>query len=102
LYKEVEAGKIARGWVEGFRANLSEAEYRHLEKRLNRFNDLFPTLRKGDTVHMDYLPGGGTQLSVNDEPLGNIEGDDFFAALMQVWIGDHPADNGLKKGLLGH
>jgi len=34
--------------------------------------------------------------------LGLIEGDDFFRALLMVWIGEHPADTSLKKGLLGN
>lgn len=101
LYKEVDADKITNGWSEGFEANLTEAELKPLEDRLRKFNALFPTLRSGDIVRMDYSPDTGTLLSINDEQLGRIEGADFFAALMKVWIGDQPADQALKKGLLG-
>ena len=62
---------------------------------------MFADLRAGDIVHMDYLPGQGTHLSINGRELGRIEGEDFFTALLQVWVGDHPADEGLKRGLLG-
>lgn len=102
LYKKVEAEKITRGWSDGFAANLSEPEFKAIEGRLQQFNALFPALKEGDIVHMDYLPGKGTRLSVNGQALGNIEGQDFFTALLKVWIGAHPADTGLKKGLLGH
>jgi hypothetical protein len=102
LYKELEAGKIAQGWKDGFAANLSDSQYSQLEKRLERFNSLFPALRKGDTVAMDYIPGQGTGLSINRKHLDTIAGEDFFTALMKVWIGEHPADGNLKKGLLGH
>ena len=102
LYKEVEAGKITEGWRNGFRANLDDAEFSRLEPRLDQFNALFPSLREGDVINMDYLPERGTELLVNGKPLGTIEGDDFFRALLQVWIGKHPADKSLKKGLLGN
>ena len=101
LYKEVEAGKITQGWDDGFEANLTDAELKALEDRLKKFNALFPTLRKGDIVRMDYSPDTGTRLSINDKQLGRIEGADFFDALLKVWIGEHPADKNLKKGLLG-
>jgi len=101
LYKEVEAKKITKGWEDGFEANLSDAELKPLEARLKKFNALFPALRKGDIVRMDYLPATGTRLSINDRQLGRIEGADFFTALLKVWIGEYPADKNLKKGLLG-
>ena len=52
-------------------------------------------------MHMDYVPDQGRRQSINGETLDNIEGQDFFAALLQVWIGEHPADAELKRGLLG-
>ena len=102
LYKQVEAEKITGGWTDGFRANLTDEEFRRLDDRLERFNALFPTLHEGDTVRMDYSPGTGTRLSINGKPQGVIEGGDFMTALLKVWIGEHPADKALMKGLLGH
>ncbi len=32
---------------------------------------------------------------------GTIEGHDFKKALFGIWLGDNPADSGLKTGLLG-
>ena len=32
---------------------------------------------------------------------GVIEGYDFKKALFGIWLGDNPADEGLKEGLLG-
>jgi len=101
LYKEVEAKKITSGWTEGFKANVAESEFKQLEKRLQMFNAFFPALRAGDSVHMDYSPETGTKLSINGKALGTIQGEDFFGALLKVWLGDHPADDGLKEGLLG-
>ena len=101
LYDKVEAEKITDGWEEGFRANLDAAEFARLEPRLKQFNAMFRTLRKGDVVNMDYIPGRGTEVSINGESRGVVEGEDFFRALLKVWIGKHPADKSLKKGLLG-
>jgi len=101
LYKEVDADKIAEGWSEGFEANLSADQLMRLAARLKQFNTLFPALKKGDHVYMDFVPGKGTTVTINDKRRRHIEGEDFFKALLQVWIGAHPADKGLKRGLLG-
>lgn len=101
LYKQVEADKIAAGWRDGFKANLSDSQLMQLTARLEQFNALFPSLTKGDHISMDFVPGKGTAVKINDDIRGHIEGTDFFKALLQVWIGNHPADKGLKRGLLG-
>lgn len=102
LYKEVAAEKITSGWEEGFRNNLGKSEYEQLAGRLEKFNALFPALHKGDHVNMDYIPGDGTTLTINGTVLGKIDGDEFFAALIKVWLGKNPADSDLKEALLGN
>jgi len=37
----------------------------------------------------------------NDIEKGRVPGEDFQRALLAVWLGDHPADTSLKKGMLG-
>jgi len=101
LYSKVSAEKLSDGWTEGFRANLDDAGFERIKARLKQFNALFPTLHEGDVVDMDYRPGRGTELTINGKSLGTIKGKDFFTALLRVWIGRHPADTSLKKGLLG-
>lgn len=102
LYKEIEAKKITHGWNEGFRENTNKQDFQNLAERLKTFNALFTDLHEGDSVYMNYTPGGGTELQINEKILGSIEGGDFFLALQKVWIGEHPADKNLKKGLLGN
>jgi len=39
---------------------------------------------------------------VNGEPRGKpIAGEDFYRALLRIWLGDKPVDGDLKQGLLG-
>jgi len=53
-------------------------------------------------VNFDYTPDAGTRISVNGQPRGNaIPGADFFPAMLRIWLGDKPADESLKKGMLG-
>ncbi|HSS66112.1 MAG TPA: chalcone isomerase family protein [Gammaproteobacteria bacterium] len=101
IHSEVSGEKIRSGWTDGYRANHSDAEYAELEDRVQRFNALFPTLKAGDVVDVDYIPGSGTAVRLNGETQGIIPGDDFYPATLKIWLGDSPAHGGLKKALLG-
>ena len=100
LYKEVERDKLVTGWQEGFENNLETNEFEKVASRLAKFNQLFRTMHRGDVIYLDYQPEEGTQVLFNGELQGRIEGDDFYAALLQVWLGQQPADADLKTALL--
>jgi hypothetical protein len=101
LYKEVSAESLVDGWNEGFRGNSSTAEVKSLQERINRFNKLFRTVKKGDVIRLDYLPDEGTQVWINGSLKGMVPGKDFNQALLKIWLGKKPADDGLKKAWLG-
>jgi hypothetical protein len=102
LYKKVEAGQLVDGWNEGFENNQSAENLTKLGPRLEQFNALFTDVVAGDEVLLDFLPGQGTRVTVRGEQKGLIPGDDFYRALLAVWLGEKPADKGLKKGMLGN
>jgi len=57
--------------------------------------------KKGMAIALDWT-GGGTILVVNGKPAGKpIAGEDFYKALLRIWIGDKPVQDDLKKSLLG-
>ena len=101
LYKEVDRDKITDGWNDGLGENVSREEFRTLAKRLEKFNALFRTVRRGDVIRIDYNPVTGTEVRINDEWRGSIEGNDFFRALLKIWLGDHPVSSSLKDEMLG-
>ena len=101
LYKELSAEKLVNGWNEGFTGNNSAEVVKSLQDRIDRFNKLFRTVKKGDVIRLDYLPEKGTQVLINDKLMGTVEGNDFNQAILKIWLGKKPADDGLKKAWLG-
>jgi hypothetical protein len=101
LHGSVGRDKIVGGWNDGFAANLTDAERAALAERLARFNQIFPDMKRGEVVRLEFLPNVGTRVYLNDELRGTIEGADFFRALLKVWLGDRPADADLKQAMLG-
>jgi hypothetical protein len=101
IYDEVETGKITKGWTEGFEKNSTAEQLGRLQSRLDVFNTFFEDMKKGDRIVIDYLPERGTQVTVKGKLKGVIPGEDFNQALLRVWLGDEPADKGLREGMLG-
>ena len=102
LYKEVTAEKLVAGWNEGFAGNNTAEELKLLQDRINQFNSLFTTVRKGDEIRLDYMPQEGTRVWINDALKGTIPGEDFSRALLKIWLGSKPSDAGLKEAMLGN
>ena len=80
----------------------------HVEAREAQVDALVANLKasgeakKGDVIHLDFTPDAGTRVVVNGKQQGNaIAGEDFYSALLRIWLGDKPADGDLKKGLVG-
>lgn len=101
LYAELDAKKLTDAWTEGFTNNLGKAELQTLQARLDRFNGFFRTVRRGDTIFVDFLPDGDTRVTIDNESPGSVRGADFQKALLKVWLGDNPADGNLKRAMLG-
>lgn len=101
LYREVSADSLVNRWNEGFAENNSSQELLALQDRISQFNGYFTTVRKGDEIRLDYLPGEGTEIWINDTVKGVIPGEDFSRALLRIWLGPNPPDKDLKAAMLG-
>jgi hypothetical protein len=71
-----------------------------LRDRLDRIDRAYRDVKPGDRYALTYLPGKGTELSLNGTPLIVVEGADFAAAYFAIWLGEKPIDDGLRKELL--
>ena len=114
---EVLADKAKRIELEYFRAikgkdfgpatdksiakNVDAATYDQLRPRIDYHNSLYEDVRPGDRYSLTYIPGRGTELALNGEPKGIIEGSDFAAAVFSIWLGSKPINNSFKKQVLG-
>lgn len=101
LHSEVSKEKITDAWTEGLEKNVADADKAGLGARLAVFNKLFRTVRKGDVIRIDYLPDSGTEVRINGEWRGTVEGNDFFRAILSIWLGDKPVTESLRQGMLG-
>jgi hypothetical protein len=96
----VSKDQFADAWNEGFHDNNPNMT-QTVQSSLVQFLAFFGSSKKGDVITLDYIPGQGTQISWNGEFKGNIPGEDFHKALLNVFLGPKPPSKDLKEGLLG-
>ena len=103
MLRNVDADSFSGALNDGLRANHTEAQVAALKSQIDTLNANLKAVgeaKKGDVIHFEYLPDSGTRVTVNGQARGSaIPGEDFFTAVMRVWIGDKPVDADLKKGL---
>ena len=102
VYKEVASKKLIKAWNEGFSKNQTSENLIALQDRIDQFNSYFKQdAVASDQFILDYIPDKGTTIIKNNTVLGLIPGQDFKNALLEIWLGNFPADKNLKLGLLG-
>jgi Chalcone isomerase-like len=105
MLRNVDADSFADALNGGLRDNHTEAQIAAFKPQIDTLNANLKAVgeaKKGDVIHFEYLPEGGTRVTVNGQPRGAaIAGEDFFTAVLRIWLGDKPVDGSLKKGLLG-
>jgi Chalcone isomerase-like len=97
--RDVDRDDITAAWLKGFKNN--GADMNKLHDRISQLNAWMPDLKKKDTMSFLYVPDKGVSVTVNGVAKGTIAGADFASALFGIWLGRDPADDDLKKGLLG-
>ena len=92
---------MLKAFNEAIEANQTPAELAALDAQLKQMEQIFDAVNEvkpDDVITLDYLPGSGTQISVNGKALGTIAGAAFNRALLKIWLGNKPVQDDLKKG----
>lgn len=105
MLRNLDADSFAGALNDGLKNNHSEAQLAGFKPQIDALNAALKAVdevKKGDVVNIEFTPETGTRITVNGQPKGAaIPGEDFYSAVLRIWLGDKPADADLKKGLLG-
>lgn len=105
MLRDLTAHQLADALQEGVRANHSAAELAALKGRVDELVAVMNEIggaKEKTVIALDFLPDSGTRITVDGAPHGKpIPGEDFYVALLRIWLGDKPVDADLKKAMLG-
>ena len=103
MLRKVSAEKFNSTIEKNITTNLTKREQQQYSVELEEFLDCFgdgSSLVRGDSIVIDYIPGEGTQVKINEREISKIQGDEFYHILLRLWIGN-PLQESIKQGLLG-
>lgn len=99
LHSRVGKEKIVGAFAEGLTNNAPEvAGSGEARKFLSFFTDDFV---KGETLDLLLAADGTVTARHNGKTLGSIKSGKLASGILAIYFGDKPADEGLKKGMLG-
>lgn len=99
LHSKVDKEKIIEAYKEGFSNNSPGlAGSADVKKFLSFFNGDF---MKGDVVDLSLLSNGTVSASHNGKLLGQLQSSKLAKGILAIYFGEKPADEALKKGMLG-
>ena len=105
MLRNVDADDFSEALSDGLKDNHSEAEMKAFAPRVALLTGIMNEIKEAKTglsIDLDWLPGAGTQIVIGGQPKGKpIAGEDFYRALLRIWVGDNPVQGDLKKSLLG-
>jgi hypothetical protein len=105
MARDVSSEDFGKAFMEGLNDNVDKAEKQKIVAQIGKFGEMFAGvngLKKGDVLHIDWIPGSGTVCELNGKKLvENVPDIAFYNALLRIWLGDKPVDRSLKPALLG-
>lgn len=105
MMRDLTSDDFGQAFMTGLNNNLGSDEKSKYISQISKFGEMFgmiERLKKGDVLHLDWIPGTGTQAELNGKKVGEVVPDlGFYNAVLRIWVGDKPADSSLKPALLG-
>src|SRR5450631_1704192 len=100
MLREIDAEELGKLFTKGMEQNAPREEFSKSIAGILRMSEIFSSRRRllsGESFAVEWLPGAGTQISINGRSAGDpIREPEFYAALMKIWLGKSPADAQLK------
>lgn len=105
MIREVTSDQLSQALLDGLNHNCSDEEKSRFFNQMLAIGQIFGAYRSikpKDMINVDWVPNTGTVVYFNGKKLGEPLPDQaFYNAILKIWLGDRPAENSLKRQLLG-
>jgi hypothetical protein len=103
--RDVRGDDFGKLFSRGMEDNMSKEDFSKVVNGVVRMGGIFAEAKqfaKGDVILVDIIPGTGLVTTFRGKQQGEpITEPEFSQAMMQIWFGKRPADEQLRRALLG-
>ena len=104
MMRDITSDDFGNSFMSGINNNLDSKDKTKIVTQISKFGEMFAgieSLKKGDVLDLDWVPGTGTVCLLNGKRVGEVTPDiAFYNAITKIWLGNKPADASLKPKLL--
>ncbi len=109
MLRDASAAEMGDLLASGVVANASDDELSKLIPALFSLGKIFGEQKRllaGDSFQIELQPAASTTISIQTKAQGEgvkhvFAQPELFGILLRIWLGNQPADDGLKRALLG-
>ncbi|MDD4886667.1 MAG: chalcone isomerase family protein [Thiomonas sp.] len=106
MLRDVSGKELGDKLNEGIKNNLTPEEFNAFIPSLAQLGGLFAQknqVKTGETVTFRDIPSKGCTLVIDGAATGSVFTDpQFFNSMLKIWLGKDPAEDRLKRALLGN
>jgi hypothetical protein len=103
--RDVKSDDLGRLFSRGMEENMTKEEFSKIVNGVVRMGNIFAEAKqfaKGDAIIVDVIPGTGFVTIFRGKQQGEpIKEPEFFENFFKIWFGKKPADEQLRRALLG-
>jgi Chalcone isomerase-like len=103
--RDVKGDEFGKLFSRGMEENMSKEDFSKMINGVVRMGNIFAEgkqFSKGDVILIDYIPGVGMTTNFRGKQQGEpIKEPEFTESFFKIWFGKKPADDQLRKALLG-
>jgi hypothetical protein len=103
--RDVKSDDFGRLFSRGIEDNVSKETFSRIVPGVLRMGAIFAEAKqfaKGDVIVVDNIPGTGIVITFRGKQQGEpIKEPEFAENFFKIWFGQKPADEALRKALLG-
>lgn len=102
--RQLTGDSLGVAMVQGMQDNAAPGDRGRLVGYMGQLSRIFgeePQVPAATVLAIDFVPGRGTVLRLNDVEKGVVGDPAFYPAAARIWLGDKPVDAALKDALLG-
>ena len=103
LLRDLSADQLIGALTDGLKQNTTPAELSAIAVQTGEMAAImksFGQAKEGSVVTLDFVDGS-TKVGLDGTVRGSIDGATFNDALTKIWVGEHPAQDDLRKAMLG-
>ena len=105
LRNEITARQVHEHVIDRIEDGSQPEEMAVMKARLEDLDKIIQAegvINRGGTISLDYIPDKGTVIRINGIAHGEpIPGEDFYNALLRLWLGERAKSASLRAALLG-